>query len=289
MVKTYVIAGLGLAALTATAVFAQPREEAAQDETANEEVTREEIRRAPPDPEELRKSLQEKAQKIPRRGLVSALRAERDGRANRAETVIRAPNLVELRADLQRTEQADAERPSLREQLSATQALSTARLSAPPPPGIRAMSASNLRSADQEEINRVRIPVLIPADPSVRDRIKVYGMENVYTATAIIDAAATLSITGTCNRVVGGDPDIVAFRKRLAEQPRRLDGTGAAYHISRNDFGVDLSFSKFGCGYVMTIECDDPAADQRCAGDDYITGLADSMILANPALASGGE
>jgi hypothetical protein len=37
----------------------------------------------------------------------------------------------------------------------------------------------------------------------------------------------------------------------------------------------------------MTIECGDPAADARCAADDYITGLADSMILANPELAGG--
>lgn len=284
MLKTYAIAGLGLAAMAAGAVSAQPQD------PAQEEATKEEIRRTPPDPEALREALKEKAQRIPRRGLAAALRAARDERDNRAETIRRAPNLVELRADLQRTEAEDAERPSLREQLSATQALRTAPVSAaPPPPGIRAMAASELRNADEEEVARARIPVLIPADPSVRDRIKVYGMENVYTATAVIDAEATLSITGTCNRVVGGDPDVVEFRKRLAEKPRRLDGTGAAYHISRNDFGVDLSFSKFGCGYVMTIECGDPSADERCSGDEYVTTLADSMILANPGLASGGE
>lgn len=288
MLKTYAIAGLGLAAMAAGAVSAQSQEPA-QEEAAQDEATQEEIRRTPPDPEALREALKEKAQRIPRRGLAAALRAARDERDNRAETIRRAPNLVELRADLQRTEAEDAERPSLREQLSATQALRTAPVSTPPPPGIRAMAASELRNADEEEVSRVRIPVLIPADPSVRDRIKVYGMENVYTATAVIDAEATLSITGTCNRVVGGDPNVVEFRKRLAEKPRRLDGTGAAYHISRNDFGVDLSFSKFGCGYVMTIECGDPSADERCSGDEYVTTLADSMILANPGLASGGE
>ena len=112
-------------------------------------------------------------------------------------------------------------------------------------------------------------------------------MRNVYTATADIDAEASFSMTGTCNRVIGGDPDVVAFRKRLAEAPRRLPGTNAEYHISRNDFGVDLSFSKFGCGYVMTIECGDPSEDARCSGDDYITRLAQSLILANPELAEG--
>jgi len=289
--RKHVIAGIGLAAALAVVggVVSAQTQDQAEDEAAQREAPREEIRRTPPDPEEIRKALQEKAKRIPRRGLAAALRAASDERANRAETIKRPPNLLELREDLKRAEASDAERPNLRDQLSTTQALRTAPPNAPPPPGIRAMSAKNLNSADEEEVNRVRIPVLIPADPAVRDRIKVYGMENVYTATAIIDSEATLSITGTCNRVVGGDPDIVAFRKRLAEGPPRLAGTGAAYHISRNDFGVDLSFSKFGCGYVMTIECGDPSTDQRCSGDDYIAGLADSMILANPDLATGGE
>lgn len=278
-------AGVGFAALAVGAGFAQDREDAAQGD--QNDAQREEIQRAPPDPEALQEALRARAKRLPKRGLASALRAAQEDRANRAETIKRAPNLVELRADLRRTEAEDAQRPSIRERLSATQALTTAP--APPPPGIRALAANNLRNADEEEVNRALIPVLIPADPSIRDRIKVYGMENVYTATAVIDAQATLSITGTCNRVVGGDPDIVAFRKRLDERARRLPGTGATYHISRNDYGVDLSFSKFGCGYVMTVECGDPAADTRCSEDEYITGLADSMILANPALAEGGE
>lgn len=278
-------AGVGLAALAAGAGFAQTQDDAQQDQ---EETQREEIRRSPPDAQALQESLRARAKRLPRRGLASALRAAQDERSNRAETIRRAPNLVELRADLQRTEAEDAERAGPREQLSATRAL-TAAPPATPPPGIRAMAAANLRNADEAEVDRARIPVLIPADPSIRDRVKIYGMENVYTATAAIDAEASVSITGTCNRVIGGDPDVVEFRKRLAERPRRLAGTGASYQISRNDFGVDLSFSKFGCGYVMTIECGDPSTDVRCSGDDYITGLADSMILANPGLADGGE
>ncbi|MEO1137192.1 MAG: hypothetical protein AAFW68_11410, partial [Pseudomonadota bacterium] len=210
-------------------------------------------------------------------------------RRTRAETLPRRPNLDELRTDLRRTAAEDEQRPSLRDAITSTQSLATARTGPPPPPppGIRPLAATRLPNVAEAEVTRVRIPVLIPADAAVRNNVKVYGMENVYTAVADIDSEASLSITGTCNRVVGGDPDVVAFRKRLAEGPRRLAGTGAAYQISRNDYGVDLSFSKFGCGYVMTIECGDPAADPRCAQDDYITGLADSMILANPELAGG--
>ena len=150
---------------------------------------------------------------------------------------------------------------------------------------MRILTPDRLANVEQEEVDRVLAPVLLPAHPDLRDKVKVYGMRNAYTATAEIDANANLSMSGTCNRVIGGDPNVAAFRKRLSERPRRLPGTGAAYYISRNDFGVDLSFSKFGCGYVMTIECGDPASDPRCSDDDYITNLADSLILANPALA----
>ena len=267
--KTHWFAGLGLAALVASVAIGVV---AAQERT-------------PPDPEEIRASLREKAQRIPRGGLASALRAAADRRDARATTLQRRPDLEALRADLARTRAEDEE--SQRSDLS----LSSVRApSAAPPrirPGLRALSADRLQSVAPSEVQRALIPVLIPAATEVRDRIRVYGMENVYTASASIDAEASLSVSGTCNRVVGGDPDMVEARRRLSERPRRLDGTGAAYFISRNDFGVDLSFAKFGCGYVMTIECGDPSADARCAGDEYITSLADSMILANPELAGG--
>lgn len=247
------------------------------------------------DAEALQRSLQEKAVRIPARSEEATAARSLAAPAGVARMVQRRPDMTALREDLRVSREADTQRR--RESLSSVAAPSSRTLSGardlavgpppPPPPGIRPVAADRLPNVQPEEIERVLIPVLIPAHSDVRDKIKVYGMPNVYTATAEIDANASLSITGTCNRVVGGDPEIAAFRKRLAAGPRRRSGTGAAYHISRNDFGVDLSFSKFGCGYVMTVECSSPANDVRCAEDDYITGLADSMILANPELADG--
>lgn len=244
----------------------------------------------PPDSEEgraLQERLKERAQRIPARGLAAALRAAREGRAARARVVAGGPDLAALRAALESTEREDAAQQ--RAPLQSLAAGPGARRGppSPPSPGLRTLDPENLPRVAQAEVDRVLIPVLLPAHPDVRDKIRVYGQQNAYTATAQIDAEANLSISGTCHRVIGGDPDIVAFRKRLAENPPRLPGTNAEYHISRNDFGVDISFAKFGCGYVMTIECGNPAEDERCAQDDYIVGLADSMILANPALAGG--
>ncbi|WP_428407595.1 hypothetical protein [Hyphococcus sp.] len=278
--KKLLMLAAGAAALTGGVVFAQTR--------SDERTSEEEAAQNPPDPRIIAEELRAKAKRIPRRNLAAALRAASDERDDRARTVSRRPNLEALREDLRRTEAEDAERDT-----AAIRDLSNQNFAAaprdtapePPPPGIRSMPAERLRSADVREVERARIPVLLPAQ--LRDAMKVYGMENIYTATARIDSEARLLISGTCNRVVGGDPDVVEFRKRISESPRRLAGTGASYQISRNDFGVDLSFSKFGCGYVMTVECGDPGGDPRCAADEYVTGLAQSMILANPELAGG--
>ena len=274
MMRAIIALGLGAAVVAGGVVTAQTRTETS-DSTANRET---------PQAETIREELNAKAQRIPEDDLAAALRATQDNRTDRARTLARPPNLDAMREELNRTAEEDSANNT---NLLQRQSELSAYALPPPRPGIRPMSAEYLQSADRKEIDLVRIPVLIPADPSIRNKVKVYGMENVYTATAIIDNEANLSLTGTCNRVVGGDPDVVAFRKRLSTEPKRLTGTGATYQISRNDFGVDLSFSKFGCGYVMTIECGDPSADPRCAGDDTIVGLADSMVLANPDLAGG--
>ncbi len=261
--KKLIFSGFGLALVITGGVFAQTR--SADNGDA------------------LQRSLQEKALRIPARE--SAPTSSEQGRSREARALPRQPDWAEVRADLQRTANEDAQRQTPQQELSSVRLQPTTA----PPPGLRALAADRLASAEREEVGRVLIPTLLPAHPAVRDKLKVYGMENIYTATADIDGNASLSITGTCNRVIGGDPDVVEFRKRLAEKPRRLGGVGAAYHISRNDYGVDLSFSKFGCGYVMTIECGNPADDQRCADDTYITALAGSMILANPERAGGEQ
>ncbi|MEX6633030.1 hypothetical protein [Hyphococcus lacteus] len=273
--KNALVTGFCLAAIAGGSVLAQqsPPPEDGEFQAAPQ---------TPPNPEEIQRTLKEKAKRIPRRGLASALRARSDDRSNRAETINRAPNIQELRETLQISR--ETEQSSRTETLSVTRALSAAPA---PQIGIRAVSSERLKSADQREIADVQVPVLIPASLNITDSMKLYGMKNVYTASTAIDAEASLMISGTCNRVIGGDPNIVAARKRLSAVPKRLRGTDAVYHISRNDFGVDLSFSKFGCGYVMTIECGDPATDPRCAADEYVTGLAESMILANPELAGG--
>ncbi len=205
-------------------------------------------------------------------------------RARSARVLPPKPDWKAARADLDRTTEEDntASSSTNEPEIGDQRRVPTRRLGTPPPPpGLRALAAGQLKNVDRVEVDRVAIPVLIPAHPDIRDNIKVYGLDNSYTASAKLDVNAGLSISGTCHRIIGGDRNIVEFRKRIAKGPPRLAGVRADYFISRNDFGVDLSFSKFTCGYVMTIECDNPADDARCAEDEYITSLANSMLLIN--------
>lgn len=241
------------------------------------------------DNDALQQSLEDKAQRIPASDLAAALSANDGGRSDRARMVRVRPDWAAVRADLQRTSAEDVERDTSND--NDTRTLPTRRLPGPPPPppGLRAFAAERLPRVVQGEVDVVTIPVLSPAHPDIRDKVKIYGQENTYTVAGDIDQDAQFSMSGACDRVVGGARSLMDLRRRLAEGPPRLAGLRTDYHISRNEFGVDLSFSKFGCGYVITVECSDPDSDERCTDDRYPTMIARSMILINPERAAGGE
>ena len=261
--RKFVLLGLSLAFLN-TPALAQTADQT-QGETEGEALQRE---------------LEEKAIRIPESGLAAALKAREDGRSERALTERRLPDWEEVREELARTSDEDATRDTTTQNneiiLSAPNAL------LPPPPGIRAFAAERLPRTDRPEVDRVAMPVLAPAHPDIRNKIKVYGLDNAYTASAAIDQGANLSISGTCDRVIGGPPPVKDVRRRLALARPILSGILAPFDISRSEFSTDLSFSKFGCGYVISIECTNTANDTRCSGDDYIMMMARSMLLINP-------
>ena len=278
-----VMVGAG-ALLSASIMSAQAQDNqnnAGNNETRNDETSQN------PQADATQRELEAKAVRIPSRDLASALRASQDGRSARARNVPRGPNMEAMRENLQRTRDADTERDAAGANEITTRDLTALRSRPQARPGLRTIAKERMATREQEETARVKIPLLLPAHSDMSGKMKIYGMQNIYTATATIDQNASFSMSGTCNRVVGGDPETAAFRKRLSINPKRLPNTGDEYHISRNDFGIDISFSKFGCGYVITIECDDPGSDPRCAADDYVTTLAQSLLLANPELAGG--
>ena len=240
--------------------------------------------------DELQRELEAKAVRIPRSGLAAALSAPSDGRSTKETTRRFRPDWDAVREDLDRTaaEDRDSQDPS-DAPTRPTGEIRRLPGPLPPRPGLRARAPEQMQRVARAEVDGVTIPVLAPADPTVRDRLKMYGQPNAFTASGAIDAGAMVSISGACDRVVGGAPPVRDLRRRLSERLPRLQGIRADYQISRSEFSTDLAFAKFGCGYVISIECADAYTDERCTGDEYITKLAQSMWVLNAERAGGGE
>ena len=161
--------------------------------------------------------------------------------------------------------------------------------SAPPPPrGLRALAPEQTPRIDRPEVLAVSMPVLAPQTPTVLASLEVYGQTDAYTATAAAADGVDLRISGARKKLVlptRSDFRTALERRRASRPP--LPGLGAQYVITRSESSTDLSFSRFGCGYVLSLICDAPDSDARCAEDAYIIELADRMALLNPE--AGGQ
>lgn len=165
---------------------------------------------------------------------------------------------------------------------------STAATFAPRPEGLRALAPAQLQRVRPGEVDAVQMPVLVPASNEILSSVQVFGQANAYSAIADAGSGLAFRISGARKRLVLEDPPaprLAMERMRNARPP--LPGLGARYVITRSDSSTDLSFSRFGCGYVLSLICDDPDSDVRCAEDDFIVSLASSMVLLNDRAENG--
>ncbi len=154
--------------------------------------------------------------------------------------------------------------------------------------GVRAASPSALPNLRLPEVERAEIPVLIPATARILETVQVIGQPDAYTAIAEVADGVDMRIAGSRKRLVLERPSgaRASLEKMRSARPP-LPGIGARYVITRSESSTDLSFSRFNVGYVLSLICDDPRNDVRCAEDDFITELASSMALLNEG--AGGE
>ncbi|MCI5043217.1 MAG: M23 family metallopeptidase [Aquisalinus sp.] len=141
--------------------------------------------------------------------------------------------------------------------------------------------AAGLPRLSRPELNAVLMPVLIPAAAEVdRDSLAIIGQPDAYSATGALTDGTALRISGSRKKLVLEEPPRVLEKlKQLRAEKPELPSLEAAYIITRSESSTDLSFSRFGCGYVLSLVCDDPNGDERCAGDEFIMALADSLQL----------
>lgn len=139
-------------------------------------------------------------------------------------------------------------------------------------------------NAEAAGVTNTRLPVLIPSAPALElageTTVLLFPRENFYT----------LSITGE-------DILIEVFGTRLAHaqapnalaarQLRAADAEG--YRFSQTEFGREVSFNRYGAAYSVTIECDAPEADPRCADDEYARRVVRSLLIAAGSPDEGGQ
>ncbi|WP_306253565.1 M23 family metallopeptidase [Parvularcula sp. IMCC14364] len=141
--------------------------------------------------------------------------------------------------------------------------------------------ADRLPKLSRPELNAVLMPVLIPAAAEVeRDSLSIIGQPDAYSATGSLADGTALRVSGSRKKLILQKPPRILERlKQLRAEKPELPSLEAKYIITRSESSTDLSFSRFGCGYVLSLICDDPNNDGRCAEDNFITALADSMQL----------
>ena len=150
------------------------------------------------------------------------------------------------------------------------------------PMGLRAVSAGQYKTAWSSEVRQTRVPVLAPITAETIGPMKIACRKNSFTAFGELPDGAYFEMIGTRMRVVGGGPRTRAMRARSREGTMpRLAALKAPYEISHHEQGVDLSFSRFNIAYQISVLCDDVVKDKRCAGDEYVTSLADNVALLN--------
>jgi hypothetical protein len=150
------------------------------------------------------------------------------------------------------------------------------------PPGMRAVASADYKNVVTKEVNVTRLPLLVPEGGRIAETLKVYSQGDSYSATAEVEDGVSMRMSGSRKKLVVGDA--AAAQRRIkamnGDQPK-LPSLDTPYLIARSDSSTDLSFAKFGAGYVLSLMCDDPA-DARCANDDFILALASQLSLLNP-------
>lgn len=147
---------------------------------------------------------------------------------------------------------------------------------------MRAASADSFKNVAAREVNVTRLPVLAPEGARIAQTLKVYSLGDSYSATAEVEDGVAMRMSGARRKVVIGD--LKSARTRIAGMRKaqsQLESMDTPYLVTRSDSSTDLTFAKFGAGYVLSIMCEN-SADARCADDAFIEKLASNIILMNP-------
>ena len=132
------------------------------------------------------------------------------------------------------------------------------------------LDASTLSTEDHDKLSKAQMPVLLPSDNALLEKVTHYSVREHGYSASLAPQGHHIYVAGI--RTVHEYPQIELDEAgdKLLEQP---------YRISRTHQIVTLSFSRFGVGYTIDVECAKPMDDTRCTEDGYIEKLYESLAL----------
>lgn len=121
------------------------------------------------------------------------------------------------------------------------------------------------------------LPMLLPVEQRLAAAaVNVFPQGDSYSASMRM-GDITVEIHGDRRALVlqAGHP---LLRLIKARHTARIAGADVSFALDKSEGGFDLTFSRFGAAYLISIECKNPE-EERCVKPDFVRALAESMGL----------
>ena len=133
------------------------------------------------------------------------------------------------------------------------------------------------------QVANTRLPVLVPnmasLSSSPEPTVLLFPQPDFYTLSIMGDGLV-IEVFGT-RLAHAVAPDAITARQLRATDPDAL-------RISATEYGQVADFNRYGAAYTVTLECDNPQSDPRCADDTLVRHLARSLVIAAGSPGEGG-
>jgi hypothetical protein len=121
------------------------------------------------------------------------------------------------------------------------------------------------------------LPMLLPVEQRIAAAVvNVFPQQDSYSASMRM-GDITVEVHGDRRAVIlqADDPMIRAFK---SNNTALIAGADVSFSLDKSEGGFDLTFSRFGAAYLISIECRNPE-EERCVKPDFVRALAESMGL----------
>lgn len=123
------------------------------------------------------------------------------------------------------------------------------------------------------------LPMLLPFNQEIAAKaaVNLFPQAHSYAASMRM-GEITIEVHGERRAIElkQGDP---MMRLMQTKNVARLAGADVPFALDRTEGGYDLTFSRFGAAYLVSIECFNPDTDQRCTKPVFVKQLGERMGL----------